>query len=103
MKGMRGEDIKEGKITLMVIDCLNKLEQSDKDKFSRILKMGTSDEELINEAIGLMEKTESIEYAQVKAKEIIEKAWDDIKDYIPNNEAKGFLKALAYFFIKRDI
>lgn len=51
--------------------------------------MSTDDQETIDEAIGYIKKTGSIEYAQNKAKEIIDNSWDQIKDYIPNNEFKA--------------
>jgi len=100
-KGMYGEDIHEGKMTLMVIHSLNNGEKIDSDKLLEILKLKTLDKGLIDEAIGLIKKTNSIEFSQQVAEKLIKDGWEKIKDYIPNNKSKGALKELAEYFIKR--
>jgi len=52
-KGFLGEDIHEGKITLMVIHALKNLEATDCDRLKEILAMRPSDQKLIEEAIYL--------------------------------------------------
>jgi len=38
-----------------------------------------------------------------RGKEIVKKAWIDVKDKLPNNVAKKKLKAFADFLVERDI
>lgn len=87
----------------MVIHCLNTAEKCDQERLSEILKIGTDDQKLIDEAISIIKKTDSIKYSQEKAQEIIEKAWNNVTDCIPNNKYKGYLKALTSFFVSRNV
>jgi geranylgeranyl pyrophosphate synthase len=61
-KGFLGEDIYEGKLTLMVLHTLNST-HSNSQKLKEILMMKTKDEKLIKEAIHILEVNGSIEYA----------------------------------------
>lgn len=100
-KGMYGEDIYEGKITLMVIHSLKNGEKDDSQRLKEILKMKTQDQDLIDEAIKLIQKTGSIDYARGVAEDLIKKAWEGIKDFIPNVKAKAYLKAFSQSVINR--
>jgi geranylgeranyl pyrophosphate synthase len=73
-KGFLGEDIYEGKLTLMVLHCLNSGSISEKTRLEGIIRMKTKDEHLIREAIDIMNKCGSIEYAN--------KVQNDHVDYV---------------------
>jgi hypothetical protein len=45
--------------------------------------MKTKDQTLIKEAVDLMKKTKSIEYAKNKSEVMIQKAWDDLYYQMP--------------------
>jgi len=63
-KGFLGEDIFEGKMTLMVLHTLNSNDPlSRKERLKEILLMKTMDEKLIDEAIDIMSKNRSIDFA----------------------------------------
>ncbi len=64
--------------------------------------MHTEDEKLIKEAIALLKKTNSLEFAQKKAREIISKAWRDIEPTLKNSAAKQKLKAFADYLVDRE-
>jgi geranylgeranyl pyrophosphate synthase len=57
-KGYNGEDIHEGKITLMVIHYLQK--SKNPNELIEILKKRTEDQELIQKAINLLKQTGSL-------------------------------------------
>lgn len=63
-KGYNGEDIHEGKITLMVINHLKSATPQAKERLLAILKMKTLDPVLIREAIDLLAASKSISYAK---------------------------------------
>lgn len=64
-KGYSGEDIHEGKITLMVLHFLNSdADQSNKDRLIEILKKRTTDKDEIKEAIKLLKDSGSFERAR---------------------------------------
>lgn len=102
-KGGIGEDITEGKRTLMVIYTLQNASEEDAARLEEILDMHTRDEKLIKEAIEIMKKYNAIEFAKNFAKELVKKTWEDVDKILPESEAKQKLKAFAQFLIERDV
>ncbi|MBS7616677.1 polyprenyl synthetase family protein [Candidatus Bathyarchaeota archaeon] len=102
-KGGRGQDITEGKRTLMVIHTLKVAKAEDRKRLIEILKMHTSEQRLRDEAIAIMQKYGSIEYAKNFAKKIVEESWMDVKALLPESDAKEKLNAFARFLIERKI
>jgi geranylgeranyl pyrophosphate synthase len=102
-KGGRGQDITEGKRTLMVIHTLKVASAKDRESLIKILKMHTSDQKLRDEAISIMQKYSSIEYARQFAGKIVEESWREVKGLLPPSDAKEKLNAFAKFLIERKI
>lgn len=102
-KGGAGEDITEGKRTLLVIHTLKKANDRDKKRLLEILNMHTTDQKMRNETIEIIKKYGSIEYAKEKAKAMVKEAWDGIEKILPESDAKEKLKAFAYYLIERKI
>ncbi len=98
-----GDDITEGKRTLMVIHALNKLEKDEKQQLIEILKGHYKDENHIKEAIKLIEKTGAKEYALKYAKDIVKKEWNNIKPLLPENEHKDKIKEIVNYMINREV
>ena len=90
-KGL-GEDITEGKRSLPVINTLNKANSGDKVRLKEILDMHTTDQKLRDEAIAIIKKYDSIDYAREKANTMILEAWEGVDKLIPDSEAKDKLK-----------
>jgi geranylgeranyl diphosphate synthase type I len=101
-KGL-GEDITEGKRSLPVIHTLNKANLGDKTRLKEILEMHTTDQKLRDEAIAIIKKYNSIEYAREKANSMILEAWEGVDKLIPDSEAKEKLKAFAEYLVERKI
>jgi geranylgeranyl diphosphate synthase type I len=100
-KGGLGQDITEGKRTLMVIYTLEKTNSADKRRLVEILNMHTSDQALRDEAIAIMQWYRAVEYVKQTANRIVEESWADAEKLLPESEAKEKLKAFAEFLIKR--
>lgn len=98
-----GGDITEGKRTLMVIHTLEKASPEDKKRLIEILNMHTRDPKLIAEAISIIKKYGSIEYAKEVSKRIMKEAWNEIDGWLPPSKAKEALEALARFLIEREL
>jgi geranylgeranyl diphosphate synthase type I len=98
-----GDDVTEGKRTLMVIHTLEKANGKDRKRLLEILGMHTRDRKLIKEAIGLFREYDSINYAKGVARELVSGAWKDIDTMLPESEAKRKLKAFADFLVEREI
>jgi geranylgeranyl pyrophosphate synthase len=101
-KGGRGQDITEGKRTLMVIYTLKKANSNDRKRLIEILNMHTSDQRLRDEAIAIMQKYNAIEHAKQTASQIVRASWNEVEKLLPEPEAKKKLKAFAEFLIKRN-
>lgn len=102
-KGGRGQDITEGKRSLMVIHTLRTANNKDSRRLVELLNMHASDQKLRDEAIGLMQKYGSIEYAKERAKKMVEQNWSEVERLLPSSDAKEMLKAFAEFLIGRKI
>ncbi len=102
-KGSVGEDVHEGKRTLMVVHTLSKATEKDGKRLLEILNMHTWDSILITEAIELMKKYGAFDYAKMRAKQILEDAWKEAGALLKESQAKEELKAFAYFLIDREI
>ncbi len=102
-KGGRGQDITEGKRTLMVIHALRKASLNDRKRLIQILNMHTSDQALRDEAIAIMQKHKAIEHVKSTATKIVDESWNDLERLLPASEGKEKLKAFAEFLIKRNI
>ncbi|MFH1751682.1 MAG: polyprenyl synthetase family protein [archaeon] len=98
-----GDDINEGKRTLIVIHCLKNSNKEKRNRLLEILDLHTKDENLIKEAIELMVETGSIDYAKKKAKELAVKGWKEIEGILKENEGKQLLKSLTDYLIEREI
>ncbi|MFQ6063856.1 MAG: polyprenyl synthetase family protein [Candidatus Bathyarchaeia archaeon] len=103
MKGGLGQDITEGKRTLMVIHTLEKAEPKDRKRLLEILNMHTTDKELRDEAINIIKSYGSIEYAKKYARKIVRESWRDVAEFFPSSKAKEKLKAFADYLIERKI
>ncbi len=97
-----GSDITEGKRSLIIIKTLESATQQDRQRLVDILKMHTRNKTLISEAIEIVKKYDSIDYAKEKARKLIAQAWRDVDTLLPSSKAKQKLKAFADFAIERD-
>lgn len=98
-----GDDINEGKRTLMVIHTLKKGSDEDRKELLRILGLHTKDKELIKKAIDILKKYNSVEYAKGVAEKMVKGAWKDVDKLLEDSEAKEMLKAFASFAVEREI
>lgn len=94
---------KQGKMSIMVIHSLKYGEEDDSQRLKQILQMRTKDQDLIQEAIGLIKKTNSLEYARSLGNKLIKEAWEEVDNILPDNQGKKKLKLLAEFCISRNV
>jgi len=102
-KGGRGQDITEGKRSLIVIHTLEKAKAADRKRLTTILNKHTTNQEMRDEAIKLMERYGSIDYAKRFAKRLVAESWKEVDRLLSPSEAKNELKAFADYLIKRNI
>jgi len=102
-KGGHGQDITEGKRTLIVIHTIKVANAKDKRRLIEILNMHTSDQKLRDEAIKIMEKYDSIDFVKQFARKIVKESWKEAEKLLPASDAKEKLNAFAKFLIERKI
>jgi geranylgeranyl diphosphate synthase type I len=96
-------DIREGKRTLITIDCLSKCATADRARLLEILKAGhgkVSDGDVAF-AISLINKHGSIAYAQKRSEEMITRAMQTLKN-IRNAKLKEALEEFSDTMVKRE-
>ena len=102
-KGGVGQDITEGKRSLVVIHALDKAKPADKKRLIEILNMHTADQKLKNEAIRIMAEYNSIDYAKEFARKIVIDSWKKINRLLKPSEAKEKLRAFTTYLVERKI
>ncbi len=100
-KGGVGDDITEGKITLMVIRALQVSSSEDSKRLLNILSEHTTDKEKIKEAIKILNNCDSLNYSRKVAENIIKEAWGSIAPLLKESKAKAQLMDFSEFMIKR--
>ena len=98
-----GNDIKEGKRTLMIIHALKKASETDRKRLLEILNKHTDDLNERREAIKIIEKYGGIEYAGNRAKQIVTDAWKDTDALLKESPAKAKLKEFVSYLIERKV
>jgi len=98
-----GNDIKEGKRSLMVIYTLKKANKRDRERLIEILDKKEKTKKEILEAISILQKYNSIEYARKKAVEIARESWKKVEEIFIEGKAKRMLRELVQFLIERRL
>jgi geranylgeranyl pyrophosphate synthase len=98
-----GDDVTEGKRTLMVIHTLSKASPGDRKRLLNILNMHTRDEAPIREALSILRKYGSVEYAKGVSSRLVREAWSEVEPLLKETEAKRTLKSFADFMVERKI
>lgn len=98
-----GEDISEGKRTLIILRTFQVAGDLDKDRLKEILDMQTKDKELVKEAIDIINKYDGIKYSKNKAGELVKDAWNKVENILEESNGKNILKAFGDYLIEREI
>ncbi len=102
-KGGIGDDITEGKVTLLLLNVLKEGDEKDKKRLLEIISMHTKDKALIEEAISIIAKYDSINYAKRKANELLSKAWAGVSPSLPESAAKERIRKIVEIFLDRTV
>mmetsp|Transcript_8600 Transcript_8600/g.13925 ORF Transcript_8600/g.13925 Transcript_8600/m.13925 type:complete len:183 (-) Transcript_8600:178-726(-) len=102
-KATLGEDISTGKITYPIARAMRpeNLDKKQRQELWRIVKMKTSDTNLIRKAIKLIEECGALEQSLEKAKKVLNDAWVAIDPIIEESYYKIMLRAFGNFVLDR--
>lgn len=96
-----GGDITEGKRTLMVVHCLSKADEKDKQKLTAILASHSKEKADIDEAIAILRRYGSIDYAAKRAEKLVNQAKKRLRS-LKDGEDKAGLLAIADYVVNRE-
>jgi geranylgeranyl diphosphate synthase type I len=98
-----GNDIREGKRTLMVIHALDRVEPREADRLASILHAEENSREEILDAIGILQSADSVEYAREQALAFAESARGHLSNVPLEEERADQLASFTEFVIERDV
>lgn len=98
-----GDDITEGKRTLIVIHALKHAPEEERKEILDILGKHTRDPKMITRALDILDKSGSVDYARDFASRLIKDAWKEAEPKLPDNPAKETLERFLQFAITRKI
>jgi geranylgeranyl diphosphate synthase type I len=96
-----GSDIREGKRTFLVIRALSSVRGKDRRTLLRVLGNREAPDEEIKAAIGVLERSGSVEYASKKAEKLSLEAKSRLK-VLSESDAKEVLLRVADFVVQRE-
>lgn len=102
-KGGFGNDITEGKRTLIIIHALRQAKKTDKKKLLKILNAHSNNQNLRNEALAIINKYRSLDYAKKKAQNLIKDSWKKVDNSLKDSASKRKLKKFIDYLIERKI
>ena len=85
-----------------MIHALGKASEGDRRRLSEILDSHGGDPSLTEEAISILNRYGSVEYARQKSRELVLSAWAEIEPLLRETDAKRKLKDFVYFLVERD-
>jgi len=98
-----GNDIKEGKRSLIVIHALKNANNEDGQKLLGILNKHTEDSNEIKQAVEIINKYNSVKYAKNVAKKIVQDAWKQANKLLSESKAKERLSEFVNYLIERSV
>ncbi len=102
-KGGIGDDIKEGKITLMFVHTMSVANEKDKKRLVEILRMHTDDRKMIDEFVTILKRYKAEGYAKKYANQLAREAWLSVKEVLPESEAKNWIEWLTKYAVSRNV
>ena len=98
-----GNDVREGKTTLMVIHVLENAPAAGADRLVEILNAKENSDDEIMEAIQIMQEANAVEYAREKALELAREARHELEQLDLDPEASELLSEFTRFVVEREV
>jgi len=92
-------DITEGKRTLIVVHALSN--SDERERLIEILSSRTKDPAQLEEAVAIMERSGSIDYARDYAEELVNSAKERITTILDPSLSRDLLVSMADWFVER--
>lgn len=93
-------DITEGKRTLVAVHALQN--SAERERLLEILSRRATEPELLAEAVAIMQRSGSIDFASDYGRDLVVGARSGLESAVPPGKARDLLASMADFFIKRS-
>jgi len=97
----RGEDIRQGKVTLPVVKGLQVLSPDDRAWLAEVLASCPEEQEVIDEVIERLEEVGAIDDCVEQAEALVEDAWRALDPLVDDSLAKVMLRAFGWYVLQR--
>jgi geranylgeranyl pyrophosphate synthase len=97
----RGEDLREGKITMPVAKAMGLLDLESRMWLWNTLAARPDDQAVVDRAIDLLEECGALQACQVEAERLVDEAWSALDPLVPDSMAKLMLRAFSWFVLER--
>ena len=98
-----GEDIREGKRSLVLLRSLKCLAPADRKKLLKIVDAKKKSGTQVRQAIRLIAQTDAFDYASFVAAALVDTSWREVERLLPASKAKESLRLFADYLITRRI
>ncbi len=98
-----GEDIAEGKRSLVLLRALKRLPKAKRKRLMAIVDAKKKSNAQIRAAIRLIAETDAFDYAAGVAASLVEASWRNVERVLSKSKAKEKLRAFADYLITRKI
>lgn len=98
-----GNDIKEGKKTLVAVHAVREADDEDAARLREILASDDTTDEEAMEAIAIMQATDSVAYARRRGDELVAEALDHLAAVPIDEDVREDLTAFAEYVVARDV
>ncbi|MDO8880228.1 MAG: polyprenyl synthetase family protein [Coriobacteriia bacterium] len=93
-------DLTEGKRTLAAVHAL--AHSADRERLLVILASRAEDPAALEEAVGIMARAGSLDFARTYARDLVLGAKAELEAALPKTKARDLLLSMADFFVERD-
>lgn len=97
----RGEDIRNGTVTLPIAKAMERLDATERHKLVSNLKEQSNDPKVINRVIQQVEECGAIEACNKEAHQMVDSAWYVLDPLLPDSIIKIMLRCYSQFLLER--
>jgi geranylgeranyl pyrophosphate synthase len=97
----RGEDIRQGKVTLPIAKALGRLPAEERGRLWDTLRTQPQDPQVIEGMIARIEAAGALESCVSSARELVNKSWAELDALLPESQYKLTFRAFSAFILER--
>jgi geranylgeranyl pyrophosphate synthase len=97
----RGEDIRQGKVTLPIARALGQLPLDARRWLWWTLRSRPAQQRIVEKAIDLLESSGTLDDCMALARHHVEQAWQELDPVLEDSQGKVMFRAFSWFVLER--